>query len=440
MPDAFLFVGLPYLAFVVLVAGSVYRYRANPFSYSALSSQFLESRGLPWGTIPWHAGILILLVGHVIPVLAPGAWQALVSFPPFLIAVEALGVAAAVLAIVGLFVLMVRRVTTARLQQISSSFDVIVLLLLLAQLGTGLGVALLHRWGAQWSVGTTTPYLWSLVTLRPDLDLVRGLPPLMKVHLVGAWIVFMLVPFTRLVHMFSIPLAYLTRPMQRVLWVNPRRLEHAAEADRVERNRRHLVRGLVGVGAALALLSAGVLDKLLRFFSGSEMTLEEEAGLLRTRLERLEMTAEERELQLERMRRPAIRIARLGELSMDRGHYFIDYQMRPALAFRDSDGLPLLISAKCTHLGCTVSSEVDERGRVMCPCHVSYFDLATGAPNPGSPAKEPLPHLGWELRRAGGEAVAMRSPGGPVTGQWESVPLETLEVWILRRFTEGEGV
>ena len=438
MRDAFFFVGLPYLALVVLLAGSVYRYRANQFSYSALSSQFLEGRRLPWGTIPWHAGILILLVGHLIPVLAPGPWQAITSSRPVLLVVETAGVAAAVLAILGLAVLLARRVTSARLQPVSSALDVVVLLILLAQVAAGLGVALLHRWGAQWSVGTTTPYLWSLVKLEPDLALVQGLPPLVKVHLVGAWVVFLLLPFTRLVHLFSIPVGYLTRPWQKVVWANPRRVEHAVEAERVERTRRHLVRGLVGVGAAGSLLALGVLDKLVRFFSGSEMTLEEEAGLLRTRLERLEMTAEERELQLERMRSPAIRVARLGELSETEGHYFIDYRMRPALAFRGDDGLPLLISAKCTHLGCTVSSRVDDRGRVMCPCHVSYFELETGEPNPGSPAKEPLPHLGWELRRPDGETVAVQPPDGQVAGSLGAEPLDTLEVWILRRFADGE--
>ena len=113
-------------------------------------------------------------------------------------------------------------------------------------------------------------------------------------------------------------------------------------------------------------------------------------------------------LQLERMRRSYIYVARLGDLSRDQGYYFIDYHMRPALAFRTTEGLPHLISAKCTHLGCTVAKDVDAEGRILCPCHVSYFDLRSGAPQAGSPAKEPLPTLAWVLREPGGGLVAGR--------------------------------
>jgi Rieske Fe-S protein len=151
------------------------------------------------------------------------------------------------------------------------------------------------------------------------------------------------------------------------------------------------------------------------------------------------MTAEERELQLERLRNPYIRVARVGELSETQGKYFIDYQMRPALAFRDDDGLPLLISAKCTHLGCTVASEVDGRGRLLCPCHVSYFDLESGAPEPGSPAKAPLPKLGWVLRDAEGNVVASRSPAGQLVGEPFTDLLESYDVFIARSFEGGGG-
>lgn len=439
MLDAFVFVALPYLALVSLVLGSWLRFRGGSrFSYSALSSQLLEGRTLPWGSIPWHAGVAVLFLGHLIPLLVPDLWQALVSSRPILLTVEAIGVAAAVLSAVGLAVLLGRRVTVRRLQPVSTVMDVVVVALLLTQVVLGLAVAVGHTWGAYWSIGTTTPYLWSLLTLHPDTSYVAGLPPLVKVHVAGAFLIFALVPFTRLVHLFSIPLAYLWRPPQKIVWASPRRRERRSDEVRIEEDRRHLTRALAGLGGAGVLLSIGVLDKLARFFSGPEMTMEEEAGLLRKRLERLEMTAEERELQLERMRQATIRVARLGELERDTGTYFIDYQMRPALAFRDADGLPLLISAKCTHLGCTVSKELDDRRRLLCPCHVSYFDLDTGEPNAGSPAKQPLPHLGWVLKTPEGEVVASRPPGGPVEGDVAPEQLDSYDVFIARHFGRQE--
>ena len=108
--------------------------------------------------------------------------------------------------------------------------------------------------------------------------------------------------------------------------------------------------------------------------------------------------------------------------------------MRPALAFRGDDGLPLLISAKCTHLGCTVGSQVDGEGRLLCPCHVSYFNLETGVPEPGSPAKAPLPRLGWVLRDAEGNLVASRSPAGQLAGEPFTDLLESYDVYIAREF------
>jgi len=436
--DLFLFAALPYLALALLVFGSLYRYRTRRFTYSALSSQFLESRALRWGTVPFHLGILVLLVGHLVPFLAPVLWRDLVAHRPFLLAVETVGVAAAALTVVGLGVLFLRRITASKLQHVSTVLDLAVVLLLGFQVVVGLGVAVMHRWGAVWSVGTITPYLWSLLELQPDVSYVAALPPLVKLHLVGAWAIFLIVPFSRLVHVFSLPLGYLVRPPQRVVWATRRRLEEAAEAMQQRVTRRHLIRGLAGAGAAGLLLSLGVMDKLLHFFQGPRMSLEEESALLGTRLHRLQRTAEERQLELERMREPYIRIARLGDLSTDRGRYFVDYRMRPALAFRGADGLPLLISAKCTHLGCTVASEVDARGRLLCPCHISYFDLETGKPNPGSPAKEPLPHLGWVLRDTDGTVVAGWSPSGQTLGMPSPERLEDYEVWIARSFEDLE--
>lgn len=436
--DLFLFVALPYLALASLVFGSIYRFRTRRFTYSALSSQFLESRALKWGTVPFHVGILVLLAGHLVPFLLPDLWRELTAGRSFLLTVETVGVAAALLTVLGLTVLFLRRIIATKIQGVTTVMDLVVVLLLLAQVVVGLGLALGHRWGAAWSTGTTTPYLWSVLKLQPDVSYVIGLPPLARLHLVGAWVLFLLVPFSRLVHLFSLPLSYLVRPPQRVVWATRRRLEEAVEAARRRQTRRHLIKGLVGSGAAVALLSLGVMDKLFRFFQGPRLSLEEESQHLGKKLERLEQTARERELELERMKEPYIRIARLGDLSTDRGTYFIDYRMRPALAFRGDHGLPLLISAKCTHLGCTVASQLDDRGRLLCPCHISYFDLETGEPNPGSPAEDPLPHLGWVLREADGTIVMSHAPSGESVGDWVAERLDDYEVWIARSFERLE--
>ena len=222
--QSLLLVGLPYAAMVVFVAGLIWRYRSR-FTISSLSSQILESRWLVWGTVPFHIGIVVLFLGHLVPLLIPGTWRTLVSNRTALLTIETIGSGAAILCLIGLAVLFVRRVSSRSVHAASTVIDVLVLGILIVQVAAGLGVATMHRWGAVWSIGTTTPYLRSLLTFQPEPAFVAGVPSLMMLHLAGAWIVLALLPFTRLVHMFTLPLGYLGRPLQKVVWVRPRGLE-----------------------------------------------------------------------------------------------------------------------------------------------------------------------------------------------------------------------
>lgn len=437
MINQFFFIGLPYIALFALVVVTAYRFRARSFTYTALSSQFLESKQLLWGSLPWHVGILIVFIGHLIPFLMPGLWQNLTSRFAFVIAVEVIGVVAAFTALAGLTLLLIRRVLSRHIQAVTTPVDLIVLALLITQVLVGIQTAAGHRWGSMWSTQTTTPYLWSLLTLQPDLSYVEPLRPTVKLHIALAWVIVLLFPFSRLVHALSIPIHYLWRAPQQVIWTNARRIRNVRPVLRSrEESRRLFLKGAMGLSAAGGLLTVGVMDKLVRFFSGPQMTTEEQATLLRKRLQRLEMTAEERELELERMRNDYIFVANLKELSPKDGKYFIDFQMRPALAFRDETGMPLLISAKCTHLGCTVASTIDTSGRVLCPCHMSYFDAKTGAPQPGSPATKPLPLLGWTLKDPDGTVLMSCGPDGTREGDAAPEKLETAMVYIAKRYEE----
>lgn len=438
MLEQFLFIGLPYIAFAIMVGGSIYRYRVQRFTYSSMSSQFLESNQLRWGSTAWHIGILILLVGHLIPFLAPGIWQALTSVPVFLITVEFIGIVAAFMALIGMILLFYRRISSSKISAVTSTADLLLLALLIAQVLVGISVATGARWGAVWSTNTTTPYLWSLLTLQPQPEFVTGLPPTVKLHLVLAWCVFLVVPFTRLVHVFSVPIAYLWRPPQKVVWTTRKPayvMAKARNAVTTSDVRRSFLQA-AGVGAvALFLLSIGVLGKLGQFFRGPSMNAEQEAELLQKKLDRLELAAAERGLEIERLKKSHIFVAQLSELSDKDGKYFTDYQMRPALAFKDENGAPLFISAKCTHLGCTVASTVTN-GQILCPCHMSWFDVKTGKPTPGAPAKVPLPHIGWVVMDPQGNTVASKGPEGEITGEIDIAQAGTYGVYITKQFEE----
>ena len=79
MSDIVLFAAFPYVAVVLAVFGGVHRYRTNRFSYSTLSSQLLENRTLFWGSVPWHYGIVIVLLAHLLGFLMPGMWAAMTA-------------------------------------------------------------------------------------------------------------------------------------------------------------------------------------------------------------------------------------------------------------------------------------------------------------------------------------------------------------------------
>lgn len=432
MLNTFLFVGLPYIAIVVCVVGCIWRARDNRFSMSSRSSQFLEDRQLLFGSTPWHIGIGVVLLGHIIAGFLPRIWSSLLTIPAALFIVEAIGVAASVLAIAGLLVLLARRIGSARVQAVTTTMDLVVLLLLLAQIVVGLLSAATYRYGALWSTGTVVPYFWGLLTFTPDMTYVADFPVLFKLHLVGAWLLILLVPFTRLMHVLALPFQYVWRAPQLVLWNNPRRHQHAFAAVARNESRRDFLKGAVGVAGAGGLLALGVSEKSLGYFKGPKQDLEAQSALLSKKLQRLQQTAEERALELERQRSAMIQVVRYAELTANKGKYFIDYSMAPGLAFKGPDGLPLLISAKCTHLGCTVGSDVDAQGRILCPCHISYFDVQTGKPNEGAPAKAPLPHLAWALVDATGKVVVSKQPGAPIEGQVDTALLAQCNLFITK--------
>lgn len=439
MLDAVLFVALPYVSLVALVVGTALRFRHAPLGVTSMSSQLLEKRQLALGSAPWHFGILLVLLGHLAAFAVPGLWRTVTANQHALIAIEVTGLAAGLLCALGLALLLVRRLTSGAVQAVTGPADLLVLALLLGQVLLGLTVALEYRWGAAWSAGTLAPYLWGLLLLRPDPTYVVDLPPLIKAHLVGAWLIVLLIPFTRLIHILAAPLHYLTRAPQRVLWASRRYAEGltAARGEDPSDARRHFLRGALASAAGLSLLGIGAADKVLRFLGKQDVPRKEQVELLELRHARVQVTAEERALELERLRNDYIFVARLDQLQARAGKYFIDYQMRPALAFRGEDGLPILIGAKCTHLGCTVGREVDEQGRILCPCHISFFDIRTGEPNAGAPAREPLPHLGWVLRNDRGDVVARRLPSGTVEPPPPGADLARYGVYIAKEHEEA---
>jgi len=218
MLDVLLFAVFPYVAVALAILVGLYRYTSDRYSFSSFSSQSLENRVLFWGSVPWHYAIVIILLAHLLAWLFPGWWAALIGEPSRLYVLEVTGLALALTALTGLMVLAVRRLNHPRIYTVSSVMDWVLLVALLGQVALGFGVALFYRWGADWFLHTAAPWLTSLVLLNPQIQYVTALPWVVKLHMLGGFVLVALFPFTRLVHVGTLPITYLWRPYQVVIW------------------------------------------------------------------------------------------------------------------------------------------------------------------------------------------------------------------------------
>lgn len=223
MFNTFFFAVFPYLAVGVAVVGGIARYVVDRFSYSSQSSQFLENRSLFWGSVLWHYAIILVLVAHIAALAVSGAWADLVANPARLYALEVIGIGLGLAALIGLVVLTGRRLSSRRVGAVTSPADWALLAVLLVQVALGMWVALGYRWGSDWYVHTVVPWIESLFKLQPKTEYVTILPWVVKLHALGGFLLIAMFPFTRLVHVVTVPITYLWRPYQVVIWNRRRR-------------------------------------------------------------------------------------------------------------------------------------------------------------------------------------------------------------------------
>lgn len=212
------FVALPYVALFTFFLVTILRYRTQSFTYSSLSSQLLENKKHFWTMVPFHYGILFVLLGHIVAFLIPRSILAWNGHPIRLYVLEITALSAGILTIVGMIGIIVRRMTNSKVRVVTSRVDSVLYVLLLTQLVSGVAVAIAHPWGSSWFATSMTPYLWSLIMFQPDTAFIIGLPWLIKLHIINAFALILIFPFTRLVHILVVPNPYLWRKTQVVRW------------------------------------------------------------------------------------------------------------------------------------------------------------------------------------------------------------------------------
>lgn len=215
-----LFVWYPYLCLTVFLVGSLIRYDREQYTWRAGSSQILRKRQLRWGSNLFHIGIIFLLFGHAVGLLTPTEIYTVVLTveQKQAVAMYAGGVAG-VVCFVGLTLLLHRRLFDRRIRVTSTVMDMAILVILWVQLTLGLATlpfSFGHPDGGTMLV--LSHWAQGILTLRPvDASTLQGIDWPFLAHIVLGMTVFLIFPFSRLVHIWSVPVKYLARPGYQVV-------------------------------------------------------------------------------------------------------------------------------------------------------------------------------------------------------------------------------
>jgi nitrate reductase gamma subunit len=212
--DFLLWVAFPYLCIATFVVGHVWRYRRGQYTWTARSTQLMERRLLMVGSMLFHFGILAAIGGHVLGILVPRSWPAAIGIgdhPYHWISVVAGGSAGAAI-VLGFCVLVYRRLRVRRVRATTTRSDLVLYPVLAATVAFGM---LATVWGSAIDEHlyreTVSPWFRGIFGFDPDGSLIANAPFIFQAHAFTAWLLLAIWPFTRLVHSWSVPVAYLGR-------------------------------------------------------------------------------------------------------------------------------------------------------------------------------------------------------------------------------------
>ncbi len=213
--NEFLFVVVPYVCLTTFVLGHVWRYRYDKFGWTTRSSQLYENKLLRIGSPLFHFGIIGVFFGHVVGLGVPASWTAAVGVSEGMYHAMAvsLGALAGLATVAGLAILVYRRRTTGPVFSATTRMDKAMYLLLATVIVLGLFNTVVANvvGGYDYREGVS---IWfrGIFRFDPQPALMGEAPLGFQLHALVAMALFALWPFTRLVHVFSAPLGYLTRP------------------------------------------------------------------------------------------------------------------------------------------------------------------------------------------------------------------------------------
>lgn len=216
--DIALWVVLPYVSFAILIVGLAWRYKTDQYGWTSRSSQWNEPTILRWASPLFHFGVLFVFVGHVMGLVIPKAWtQALgVSQHTYHLIATIPGSIAGVMTILGLALLIYRRLVVKSVRVATTRMDIVTYVMLCIPVLLGGAATLLNQvlGGHEGYDYRETISVWfrSIFMLQPQAHLMVDVPLSFKLHIVAGLLLFCVWPFTRLVHAVSAPVGYVARP------------------------------------------------------------------------------------------------------------------------------------------------------------------------------------------------------------------------------------
>ncbi len=215
MFDQFLWVIFPYICLAVFIVGHIYRYRRDQFNWTAKSSEFIEKKQLKYGSILFHLGIIPVIFGHIGGLAVPKSWMEAIGVNEHLYHIGAvyIGGIFGMATLAGMLILTSRRFTIKNVRRLSSASDLIVNSLLLFIVFMGMYSTLVTNAVQPEFDYRETISIWfrGLFMFSPDLSLMKDVPLSFKIHILSGFAIFAFWPFTRLVHVWSVPLNYVGR-------------------------------------------------------------------------------------------------------------------------------------------------------------------------------------------------------------------------------------
>lgn len=216
--DTLLWVALPYVSIVVIIVGLVWRFKTDQYGWTSKSSNWNESAILRWSSPMFHFGILGVALGHVGGLFVPREVTEYLGITEHMYHTGAVvgGGIAGLVTIIGLLGLIYRRVVVKSVRLATSPMDIVTYVLMCVPIFLGAYATLVHQvlGGEHGYDYRSTISVWfrSILLLQPAPEYMIDVPLSFQLHVVAGMLLFCLWPFTRLVHVVSAPVGYLTRP------------------------------------------------------------------------------------------------------------------------------------------------------------------------------------------------------------------------------------